>query len=175
MHTHTDVTLKVDSSLVNSVSEWIDTVIDDAIVDTDSGEVSVSETYSIFEIDQVIDLVTAFFSKFGDVDLEINGFIDSSESAGEYQDFDGIFTNGHGTLKYSDWYVYFYPGDYDDMSDEELEQELAYDLFYKVDVDEARRVFEEYKLDCHMDNKIIVQNGNGKLFDEVPLMNEWTI
>ena len=177
MHTHTDIHFMVDASLVTEVSDWLNSMIDDVAVEMEGGTVSVLATYSIFEIDQITDLIKDFFVKFGDVDLKVVGFIDSSESAGEYQDFYGEFVKGHGVLKYSDWYVYFYPEDYEDMNDDELKEELSSDFFYQVNFDEAKRVIAEYKENPDMERKIILHFGKygGKLFDDAPLDHEWMI
>jgi hypothetical protein len=157
-----------------AVIDAIKSMVMDVDVDIDeAGKLCVENTYDIFEIDQVFDLITKIFDVAGFIDMDISGYIDASESAGEYMDFCGNFVGGHGDLKYSDWYVYCYPYDYMDATDEDFE-DAENSLFYPIARSEIE-AFLKYVEDTGDDEPRVVIGTDKVLYKEPVLRNTWTI
>lgn len=125
MHAHTSFTLTF-SSLPEENKKQIEDFMsrpeyDLGDVKIDNNEFKIEETYGVVFIEDVITFMKAIAKLSPDSAFTAKGCVDTSESAGEYMDFEITFKDMILTAKYSEWYTRVGPWDYD-SSEEFLEE-----------------------------------------------------
>ena len=122
MHAHSDYTIKLvgtehDRKKAAAIlGELLQENFDEAgFIET--GVAEIEETYEVVFFEDIVDMAERIAGAAANAELTINGTVDTSESAGEYMDFDISYKDGLMTTRSSDWYLY--PDDVEGMTYEE--------------------------------------------------------
>ena len=111
MHAHSDYTIKLigtehDRKKAAAIlGELLQENFDEAgFVET--GVAEIEETYEVVFFEDIVDMAERIAGAAANAELTIEGTVDTSESAGEYMDFDISCKAGQMTTRSSDWYLY---------------------------------------------------------------------
>lgn len=166
MHAHADFNITITKSSnaeLTKITEYIESLdLRNTEVSIDGNNVSVEDSYDIVFLDDIIDFVEEIAALCPNVSFTVKGCTDTSESAGEYLDFEMKYENKKITVKWSDWYVFFYANDYETF--EEFSE--SYGGRYSEEFFNGLKYGEWYALErdiCHPEKNEIVS--------EVPLTN----
>lgn len=126
----------------------------------------IEDDYNCAYLEDVEELAAAMALKAPSATFQLDGVIDTSESAGEYMDFLIVYQDGKLTSRSSCWYLqdshdYFmdcYP-DYETFSEE----------FWDNDNDQPKYTEEEYDEACNWDWVFFLNSGHGDMVSNVPL------
>ena len=168
MHGHTSFEIRIDGSDDNVKA--INDVIKDIITDEDfdeGSEIEIEETYKCVDLEEITDMAIKMVKSAPGASFEMNGVIDTSESAGELMDFAFAYDSGRLTRQSSDWYIETCIEDYE-----------SYDEFIDEWEDEAGDLSEEQFEDLRDENEFVffVETEEGTVvMNEVPLSHVITI
>ena len=141
--------------LKDCLAEW-----DDSFEDEDpSLEVVVDEFYGNDDTDEVEELAVSIANALPDSEFTIKGYIDTSESAGEYMDFLIEYKNNTLVSKSSCWYVYMHANDFDNYAD--------FAEHYSDENGDPRFDEEQYEA-FKVGEYFILESGEGDCVDKVP-------
>ena len=167
MHAHADFNitiLKATKDEQDKIAGWVGELdFENSEVSMGEDNISVNESYDVVFLDDVLNLAEELADLCPGSSFIIKGCTDTSESAGEYMDFEVSYENEVITIKWSDWYLIVYPNDYENF--EEFSE--AYGGRYD------KKMFEELKNGgwYAIEREIRTPTKN-ELVREVPLDNE---
>ena len=168
MHGHTsfEIRIKGNDDNVKAVNAIIKDIITDEDFDEGS-EIEIEETYKCVGLEEITNMAIKIVRNAPDVSFEMNGVIDTSESAGELMDFNFVYDSEKIIRKSSDWYVETCIEDYE-----------SYDEFIDEWEDEAGDLSEERFEELKDENEFVFfieADGGTVLVNEVPLSHVLTI
>lgn len=111
MHAHSSYTIvfhTIDNATLNKYRKYLDICFWDSYGNSswDKEIYSIEDTYNFVFLEEIRDLMIAISRFDPTVEIDIEGYIDTSESAGEYMDFNMHYENNVLTVNYSDWYLW---------------------------------------------------------------------
>ena len=168
MHGHTSFEVKIDGNddNVKAINDVIKGTITDERFDEGS-EIEIEETYKCVDLEERTGMAIKMTKSAADASFEINGVIDTSESAGELMDFSFVYDAEKLVRKSSDWYIETCIEDYE-----------SYDEFIDEWEDEAGDLSEEEFEDLRDENEFVFfveAEGGTVVMTEVPLSHVVTI
>lgn len=168
MHGHTSFEVKIDGNddNVKAINDVIKGTITDERFDEGS-EIEIEETYKCVDLEEITGMAIKMTKSAADASFEINGVIDTSESAGELMDFSFVYDAEKLVRKSSDWYIETCIEDYE-----------SYDEFIDEWEDEAGDLSEEEFEDLRDENEFVFfveAEGGTVVMTEVPLSHVVTI
>lgn len=168
MHGHTSFEIKIDGNddNVKAINDVIKGTITDERFDEGS-EIEIEETYKCVDLEEITGMAIKMTKSAADASFEINGVIDTSESAGELMDFSFVYDAEKLVRKSSDWYIETCIEDYE-----------SYDEFIDEWEDEAGDLSEEEFEDLRDENEFVFfveAEGGTVVMTEVPLSHVVTI
>ena len=180
MHASTTMTIKISASKdgLEKIARFIeDTFGDDYFSHgakaenvIQKKEAFVEENYEIVWIDDVVDFVLDMARLDPECRLEVKGYVDCSESSGEYQDFVIEYVDKEAKLKYSDWYTVIEIDEYDSY------EEFCEDYDIWDDEKNGRHTYSEDQYNEFKKHDRMCVLGDGEtVVAEVPLDNEETV
>lgn len=174
------ITLTATKSEINKLFTFLDNVMEDPLcLDcyTDFGDEEcndrdsiTTETYEVEEcydyalVDAIERLAVRMAQLAPKASFIFNGFIDMSESNGQYQNFMLEYSNKTLVSHSSDWYTEYVDGgnyfaDYEEFCDE----------FWDDEEDQPQYSEEEFEEFCQWESMYVLDNGNNDIVSEVPL------
>ena len=160
MHAHSSYDIRIEGTQeeIDAIAEVVSEFVGEE-VEQDSN-ISVEETYECVWLEDIVVLAIQMAKAAPAAKFEIEGVVDTSESAGEYMDFLITYKDKQLVSKNSCWYVtmnaYAY-ADYEEFSEDYLDEN-----------DEPRFTEEQYEEFLEGDYYIL-ESGNGDCVNEVPL------
>ena len=126
MHAHSDYTIKLigtehDRKKAAAILGELLQENFDAAGFVETGVAEIEETYEVVFFEDIVDMAERIAGAAANAELTIEGTVDTSESAGEYMDFDISCKAGQMTTRSSDWYLY--PDDVEGITYEEYLEE----------------------------------------------------
>lgn len=158
MHAHSDLKFKFngDKADIEKVKSFLEDRFDDDVEGDEDFDAIIEETYACVWIDNIAELAVEIVKLAPKLGFVLSGVVDTSESAGEYMDYEIRYENEKLTLRHSCWYVYFYAYDYE--SYEECVEET-----------EGRYTEEEYNFGIENEDAVVLDSGDGAVMAEAPL------
>lgn len=167
MHAHADFNITITKSSnteLTKITEYIESLdLQNTEVSIDGNNVSVEDSYDIVFLDDIIDFVEEIAALCPNVSFTVKGCTDTSESAGEYLDFEMKYENKKITIKWSDWYLIVYPNDYENFEefseayggryDEKMFEELQNGGWYAIEREIGNPTKNELVREVPLDNE----------------------
>lgn len=139
---------KVLDSCIAGFDEWFEEN------ENPSVDVELEEIYGHDSLDDIEELAINIANALPNNSFIIEGCIDTSESAGEYMNFQVEYKNKKLISKNSGWYLHMYPDDFEN-----------YDSFLEYYPKFSEEEFEKFRHDDYY----ILDSGNGEFVKEIPL------
>ena len=106
MHGHTSFEIRIEGNddNVKAVNHVIKEIVTDERFD-EGREIEIEETYKCVDLEEITDMAIKMAQCAPNASFEMNGVIDTSESAGELMDFNFVYDSEKLVRKSSDWYI----------------------------------------------------------------------
>ena len=164
MHAHTRYKIEItgkEAEIYKVAKLLSDTFLGDTLhiqKDDDTIKIELNDSYSVVFKEDIVKLAKDMAKIGRDVTFRLTGVIDTSESAGEYMDFDITYDGYVLTLKFTDWYL-----DLDVRSYESYEEFLE-DTEHEIEI--SKEYYEEL---LNKDDVVfLIGNNYTTVVEEVP-------
>lgn len=161
MHAHTSFKFTADHDTQAAAMQKLFEVIQDEEPTIHGDYFEIEETYDLVWFDDYVEIMSEFVRDEDCGDFEMEGCVDTSESAGEYMDFRIEYKDGNLTAAWSDWYLII------DAASSDYE-EFCEHLDFSPGSDEAKHLWEvNQKEDIYIISSF--DDKNGTVLLSIPL------